>query len=403
MALNKDEFLKKWKELPVNRRILIAGGGGLCFVLALGILFGSPAPNEQQAAHGKSQSNFSIPVNKDLSIEQMAAQMESLRQGQVEEKQARERLETLLADKAKSGTGDPLTADVVRELRELRVDLDGIKAQKASGPGISLDDQLPPDNASSASGRDLVTAQPMAEPEPDDFRVTGGKRDKNSEQEDRAAEQPLAYLPAGSNFEGVLLNGMDAPTSGAAKSNPTPALVRLDTDAILPSRHRYDVRECFALVTGFGVMSTERAQLQTTTISCVKTDGSVIESKLEGYVVGEDGKVGLRGRLVTKNGSLLAKSFMTGFFAGIGQSLAPMAVPQLNVSPGGTQQYQAPNVSQVLTSGTAQGVTNSARSISQFYLDMAKEVFPVIEIDAMRRVTIILVRGVELSMIGEKK
>jgi len=171
----------------------------------------------------------------------------------------------------------------------------------------------------------------------------------------------------------------------------------------LPNRHRFDVRECFTIVSGFGVLSTERAQLQTITISCVKESGEVIESKMEGYVVGEDGKVGLRGRLVTKQGQLLAKSFAAGFFSGIGQALSPLSVPQLNTSPGSTAQYQAPNLSQVATSATAQGLQRTARDISKFYLDMASEMFPIIEIDAMRRVTVILTKGVELSMAGGSK
>ncbi|PIV81625.1 conjugal transfer protein TraB, partial [bacterium CG17_big_fil_post_rev_8_21_14_2_50_64_8] len=46
--------------------------------------------------------------------------------------------------------------------------------------------------------------------------------------------------------------------------------------------------------------ATERAQLRTETLSCVREDGRVIEAELEGYAVGEDGKVGMRGRLVSK-------------------------------------------------------------------------------------------------------
>lgn len=404
---SKQDLMRKWRELPPKKRGLIALGGGAVLVIAAGILFGEPEVAPGQQAKTNSASNFSLPVNKDISMEQLAAQVASIRSGQDEDRLARARLEKILMAKEEAkGNQDPLTADVLKELRELRTDVDTIKTQKAASqePDIALDDQLPTDGAMPTPNGSPQPPQPSVV-EPPQIRITGGQVKESSVKEDDSAEKKKesAYLPAGSNFEGVLLNGMDAPTSGAAKQNPVPALVRLDTDAILPSRHRYDVRECFTIVSGFGVMSTERAQLQTVTISCVKTDGTVIESKLDGYVVGEDGKVGLRGRLVTKQGQLLAKSFATGVFAGIGQALAPMAVPQLNVAPGGTAQYQAPNMSQVATSATAQGLQNTAKSISAFYLDMAKEMFPVIEIDAMRRVTIVLVKGVELNMVGGTK
>ncbi|MDD5056529.1 MAG: TraB/VirB10 family protein [Sideroxydans sp.] len=404
--INKEQLLEKWRALTPNRRMMIAGGSA-AFILVLGTLnFGSPAPAEEKNTTGKGLSNFSVPMDKDVSVEQLAAKLESLRQGQEEEKFARQRLETAISEFNKQKQQpDPLTADVTREVRDMRVELDTIKAQK-SLPSSALqtppspDDQLPPpDDSDPTSGSSSQSHEARSEHPP--IRIIGGA----NKQEEKTAEgdkQPPIYLPAGSNFEGIMLNGMDAPTSGVTKSNPVPALIRLDTDAILPSRYRYDIRECFTIVTGFGVLSTERAQLQTVSISCIKNDGSVIESKLEGYVVGEDGKVGIRGRLVTKQGQLLAKTFAAGILSGIGQALAPVAVPQLNVNPGASTQVQTPSLNSVATTATANGLTETAKSLSQFYLEMAKEMFPVIEIDAMRRVTIILVRGVELNVSGEK-
>jgi len=424
MEFNKEEFLKKWRALDPKRRAMIAGGSALAVVVVLGVMFGSPAQNAKQVSKKNPTTNFMAPINKDMSMEAMSAQIDALKNDITDVKKANDRLGVIITDVTKGGSKDAINSDTMRELREMHIEMDRLKLLKPTNE-TSLDDQLPPSfdangqlpptgrpnnfgrapesgDQSDSSGQ--KGPQPVAEPDRPKIRVIGGevkKVDKvasaDSGDDD---EEAKVYIPAGSNFEGVLLNGMDAPTNGAAKANPTPALIRLDTDAILPSRHRYDIRECFVLVSGFGVMSTERAQLQTTTLSCVKEDGSILESKLEGYVVGEDGKVGMRGRLVTKQGALLARTFVTGFFSGIGQSLAPLAVPQLNVSPGGTQQYQAPNANEMLTAGTAKGVSDTAKSLSQFYLAMAKEMFPVVEIDALRRATIILVKGTELNIRG---
>jgi conjugal transfer pilus assembly protein TraB len=38
--------------------------------------------------------------------------------------------------------------------------------------------------------------------------------------------------------------------------------------------------------------------------------------------------------------------------------------------------------------------------VAQFYLDMAKEMFPVIEVDAGRKVSIVTLRGIQLSPRG---
>ncbi|TRZ95762.1 MAG: hypothetical protein D4R84_07645 [Rhodocyclaceae bacterium] len=206
-----------------------------------------------------------------------------------------------------------------------------------------------------------------------------------------------AYFPMGSIIQGVLLNGLDAPTSGAATKNPTPVLVRIKHEAILPSRARMDIRECFVLLSGFGSMSQERAILRAEGISCVRDDGGVVETNLAGYAVGEDGKVGLKGRVVTKQGSMLAKSLAAGFLSGLGKALTPTGVTGLNLNPSGIQQTQTLDLGTAFESGLLGGASNSLNQIAKFYLDIAKEMVPVVEVDAGRPVTIIVSKGGSLK------
>jgi conjugal transfer pilus assembly protein TraB len=199
-------------------------------------------------------------------------------------------------------------------------------------------------------------------------------------------------------FEGVLLNGMDAPTSAVTQKNPVPALIRVKTDAVLPNGFRHDVRECFVIVSGFGVLSTERAQLRTESFSCIKNDGSSIDQKIDGYVVGEDGRVGMRGRLISKQGQLIAQSLISGMLQGIGTLMQPVAVPQLNTSPGTQAQFQTPNPGALASAGIGGGISATAKNVSAFYLSMAKEIFPIIEVDAGRKVTIVILKGFDMSL-----
>jgi conjugal transfer pilus assembly protein TraB len=213
----------------------------------------------------------------------------------------------------------------------------------------------------------------------------------------------MPYLPAGAVFEGVLLNGMDAPTSSVTQKQPVPALVRIKSESLLPnlmSMGDGDIRECFLVIGGHGVLATERAQLRTETLSCVREDGRVIEAELEGYAVGEDGKVGMRGRLVSKQGSMIAKSLVSGFLAGFGQAIAPTQVPQINVTPGSSAQYQSIDMGAAAQAGVGKGISEASKMVAQFYLDMAKEMFPVIEVDAGRKVSIVTLRGIQLSPRG---
>jgi len=101
--------------------------------------------------------------------------------------------------------------------------------------------------------------------------------------------------------------------------------------------------------------------------------------------------------LVSKQGALLAKGFMAGFMGGLGQSFTAQPVQSLNVNPGSTQTYQYPDAGTALGNGVAGGLNRSAQMLSQFYIKMAEQMFPVIEIDAGRKVTVILLKGLEIK------
>jgi conjugal transfer pilus assembly protein TraB len=126
------------------------------------------------------------------------------------------------------------------------------------------------------------------------------------------------FLPV-SFTRGTLLGGLDAPTGGQSQSNPHPVLIRLSDNSVLPNRFRGEYRDCFVIAAGYGDISSERAYLRTENLSCVRADGAALEVKIQGSVYGEDGKVGMRGRLVTKQGQMLANALLAGVVSGIGQ------------------------------------------------------------------------------------
>ncbi|WP_396334166.1 TraB/VirB10 family protein [Burkholderia anthina] len=206
------------------------------------------------------------------------------------------------------------------------------------------------------------------------------------------------WLPAGGMFSGVLINGMDAPASQASQRQPTPVLIRVKKDAILPNFYTADVKECFVLASGYGSMATERAYMRTERLTCIRKDKGVIEVALDGYITGEDGKVGMRGRLVSKEGAVIARSLAAGFIGAFGQGLS--------TGLSGASQYGGFNISggqqlpmsTVIRDAAGQGVGNALDRVANFYLDIAKEIVPVVEIDAGRQADIILVHGVSLKM-----
>lgn len=207
------------------------------------------------------------------------------------------------------------------------------------------------------------------------------------------------YIPAGSIIAGVMVTGVDAPTNLQSKRDPMPALIRIKHDAILPNRFKADVKECFMVLGTRGDLSTERAFMRAETLSCIRNDGGVIEAVVDGYIVGEDGKAGMRGRLVHRNGSLIAKSMAAGFLSALGQMYKPRRVRNLNTSPGSTTLYQQPDPLDALETGVYGGASEAMDRLADYYVELAEEIRPFIEIDAGRRVEAILLKGVKLQLL----
>ena len=207
-----------------------------------------------------------------------------------------------------------------------------------------------------------------------------------------------AYIPAGSILTGTIMTGGDFPTNKGAFDNPTPLLIRLSKEAILPNRHRSDVRECFLLAGGAGDLASERAKLRGETLSCIRNDGSVIETKLESYVSGEDGKAGVKGRLVSKQGQVIARSLVAGFAGGMSDAFDVDPVPVLNTNSNGETVYQDALSGNMVRGAAVKGLSKSLDRIAQFYLDMAEDMFPVIEINAGRQVDVVVISGTSLRI-----
>lgn len=222
-----------------------------------------------------------------------------------------------------------------------------------------------------------------------------------AEEEDAkaAAAEEMLFLPAGSIITGTFLNGIDAPTGQGARRDPFPSTLRIQKEAILPNRFRADIRECFLIVSGYGDLSSERAYLRGETISCVREDGGVIETNLDSYAVGEDGKAGVRGRLVSKQGQIIARSLMAGFLSGVSKAFDVKPVPVIETSNSGSANYSRnkPDTNW-LQSSAVSGAGSALDRIADFYLEMAEGMFPVIEIDAGRQIDVIVSRGANLQI-----
>lgn len=209
------------------------------------------------------------------------------------------------------------------------------------------------------------------------------------------------YLPTGTMINGVLLNGIYAPTGVNAKKDPFPVVMRVQDDAILPNMKRADLRECFLTLSGYGDMSSERALLRGETLSCVANDNSIIETKFPSFAVGEDGKAGIGGKLITRNGKALRNTLLAGFLSGVSESFETNKVQKLDISGTANETYTNALDSHTLNNGVFSGSSKALNKLADYYMSMAEQTFPVIEVNAGREVSVTLTSGTSLSTVKE--
>lgn len=223
----------------------------------------------------------------------------------------------------------------------------------------------------------------------------GPHRTEGAGQASSAPKTVSTFLPV-SFTRGILLGGLDAPTGGQSQANPHPVLIRLSDNSVLPNQFRGEYRECFVIAAGYGDISSERAYLRTENLSCVRADGATLEVRIQGSVYGEDGKVGMRGRLVTKQGQMLANALLAGVVSGIGQGLST-ANTTYSTSALGTI-ASADSNADAYRAGLGQGVGKALDRLAQYYIKLAENTFPVIEVDAGRQIDVVITKGVRIDV-----
>ena len=211
----------------------------------------------------------------------------------------------------------------------------------------------------------------------------------------KKADGQKIYLPP-SFMAATLLSGLDAPTSELAKGSPVPALLRIKDLAVLPNSVKADLKGCFVIAEGLGNLADERAHMRLVSLSCLTREGqAVIDQKVKGFLVDQDGKIGLKGNVVSRMGSAIARSMIAGFFGGLGEYVAAQNTIT-STSPLGTTRTINPD--DALQYGAGSGLASAFKDTQKFYLDLAKQALPVIEVGATKDVTLVIEEGTMLEL-----
>lgn len=227
------------------------------------------------------------------------------------------------------------------------------------------------------------------------LRIPKDTKDAVEAKERYTRNQYAGYLPPGSFADVVLLNGLDAGSSDYTRTNPEPILMRIQANATLPGSAKYQLHSCFLIGSGYGDLSSERVHVRLAKLSCVdKNNKLVLAENIKGYIVDSDGSLGLRGKVERRNGQLLANSLLAGFAEGLSTSLG---AAQGTTTIGADGAFSSITGSEVMSQSGLSGASNAAQTLSQYYLQEARNIFPVISVPNGRKGTVVITDGVSLK------
>lgn len=200
-------------------------------------------------------------------------------------------------------------------------------------------------------------------------------------------------LITGSFARARLLNGVEAPTGGQANGNPVPMLLEIRDPAFLPNRYRSDVKRCMVTANATGDLSFERVLVRLDRLSCITESRGAIDVKLTGYVTGEDGKTGLKARVVTRSGQAIANALLVGTLSGLGEAVS-LAAQDSTTNFAGTVTH---SVNNPWRAGLGEGMQDALDRVADYYLKLADKIFPVLEVDAGRDVDIVITQSASIA------
>lgn len=205
------------------------------------------------------------------------------------------------------------------------------------------------------------------------------------------SKKTASFIPATSFVSGTLLNGVDAPTGGQGQSNPLPIVLHVNNLANLPNRQKADIKDCRFLGAAWGDLSSERMMARIESLSCI-INGVSHEMTAKGYIVGEDGKSGMRGRLVSKRGKTIGLSFLAGVVGATGSAVQQSAGSTTTL--GGISSTSI-DTGGVARAGIGGGFGQAGSALSDYYVRQAEMLFDVIEVDAGRKPEVLVTSSIQ--------
>ncbi len=205
----------------------------------------------------------------------------------------------------------------------------------------------------------------------------------------------LPWIPSGSFSEAVMIEGADANASVTGQQNTAAVVITLVGDVSMPNGKTYSMDQCRVTGEIWGDISSERGEVRTRNISCILKNGKHIDMPFKGHVAYQ-GKQGIRGKPVMRNGVIVGYAGAAGLMSGFGEGIQSAATPTVGL--GGSASVGAGDI---FKQGFGGGASKAADTLSQYWIKRAEQYHPVIDIGAGNAVTVVFQDGFRLETIED--
>lgn len=329
-------------------------------------------------------------------------QRSAITESQVTSKEVRKEMDALRKDLellSRERKGDQQRINLLEEENKLlQTQLDAAGNVPVGEPQPSLTQQVlgsgvpPPTQFYQGAGLPIQGETSYVAMPP--VQKTGGIENTTFIYESASKKPKLPYIPSGSFAEALVIEGADANAAVTGAQNTVPMVFRLTGKTQMPNDKEYDQTGCFITAEAYGDVSSERAEVRTRSISCHKGD-DIIDLKIPGHI-SFMGKNGIKGEVVMRNGKILGWAFGAGFIDGIGKGISEASTPQVGL--GATASMGASDIAQA---GAGGGVSQAAKTLSDYYIKRAEQYHPIIPIGAGNEITVVFQDGFQLETIEE--
>jgi conjugal transfer pilus assembly protein TraB len=206
------------------------------------------------------------------------------------------------------------------------------------------------------------------------------------------------YLPPNSYAPARVIVGVDASAGVASQTDPLPVVLRITGPArsvmqngkVLTTR----IQGCVVNGAARGDLSSEKVYVKLARMTCDQPGGRVAVSEVKGFI-SFAGKSGVRGRVVSREGSLVSQALLAGIIGGFGRGFSANAnslFSGLTTNPDGTRGQLS--AGDIVTGGLGQGAADAADTVSKYLIERAEQYQPVVEMPTGIDVEIVFLDGV---------